>query len=149
MHQLSGEWQALHARLASDVEGLAEGERLRVGEPKPVRRPAGLLRQRRVAVTPTRYVLFVGGAGVLTAECVGSTSFGGTWEMSPDVEKTLQRQGWGWPLPGTAAHFRRHAQVGEAIWLVESGLQALELLGLQPADVSIVRTTPSVGAGRQ
>lgn len=148
MFGLEGAWRPWMDQLTGLVSGLDEGEQVRLGEPAPTARPSGLLRQRR-STAPTRYVQFIGGADVVTVECVGSTSFGGEWTMSRDTEKALERAGWAWPVPGSAPCFRRHGRHGEAMWLAESALSALALLGADPAALQLSEASSRTVVGHQ
>lgn len=138
MEQLTG--------LLSDLD---EGEQVRLGEPAEPARPSGLLRQRRTTSPPVRYVQFIGGPDVVTVECVGSASFGGQWTMSRETEKALERAGWSWPVPGSAPCFRRHGRHGEAMWLAESALSALALLGADPATLQLSEASSRTVVGHQ
>lgn len=121
------------------LSDLAEGERLRLGEPAPLGRPQGLLRQRRS--TPARYVQFIGGADVLVIECVGSSSFGGEWSMTRETELAFELDGWAWPRQGTTPHFRRFGRHQEAVWLAEAAVVALDRLGADPAGLELSEAT--------
>ncbi len=46
---------------------------------------------------PARYVQVLRVDDVLTAECVGAASLGGTWEMSRSTVERLRRLGWRTP----------------------------------------------------
>lgn len=139
MFRLGEGWQSWMDQLTWLLSDLAEGERLRLGEPAPLGRPQRLLRQRRS--DPTRYVQFIGGADVLVVECVGSSSFGGEWSMTRETETALESAGWAWPMDGTTPHFRRFGRHQEAVWLAEAALVALDLLGADPSRLELSEAT--------
>lgn len=72
----------------------------------------------------------------LIAECVGSTSFGGDWPMTPDQEATILRQGWEKPWSDTQRTFQREASLVGAPRLALATVRALELLGCNPDELS-------------
>ena len=84
---------------------------------------------------------------VLVAECVGSTSFGGDWEMSEETEQLLQRQGWERPWSDAMTTWQREAPLQQAPRLALAAVRALQALGCEVEDleVELVREEPDGG----
>ena len=85
---------------------------------------------------PRRFVQITAGQTRLIAECVGSTSFGGDWPMTPDQEATILRQGWEKPWSDTQRTFQREASLVGAPRLALATVRALEFLGCNPDELS-------------
>ena len=81
------DWEQLRAALVQAIAALAAGDALVVGEPTRTGPPTGLLR--RAKPLPSRYVQFAADGAFVVAECVGSTAFGGEWEIRDDVDMSL------------------------------------------------------------
>jgi hypothetical protein len=73
----------------------------------------------------------------LFGECVGSTAFGGDWEVSTADHERLRALGWQapgdtadqeWPVP----NYRVDGPLGQAGVLAGMGVDALDVLGLAP-----------------
>ena len=76
---------------------------------------------------------------VLVAECVGSTSFGGEWEMDEETEARLVSRGWEKPWLPDGTTFVREAPLVHAPRLALATVRALELLGCDPDDIEVER----------
>src|SRR4051812_42883362 len=130
-------WDDTRRELGHALERLAEGEFLILGEPVPVSRPRrGLLRRGQPA--PTRYVQVLRVEEVLSAECVGATSLGGTWKMDPFTIKLLRRMGWLTPSEAQVAYgnstpnFEQYVERAGLLGLTDVLVASLELLGALP-----------------
>ena len=135
-------WDDTRRELGRALERLAEGEFLILGEPVPVSLPRrGLLRRGRPA--PTRYVQVLRVEDVLSAECVGATSLGGTWEMDPFTIKLLRRMGWLTPTESAVAYgnstpnFEQYVERTGLLGLADVLVASLELLGALPAELEL------------
>jgi hypothetical protein len=88
-------WAGVRDDLVAALEELADREFLIMGEPTsnsgPVRRR---LFGRRDQPAPTRYVQVLRIEEVLSAECVGAVSLGGTWQMGDLTIQHLRGLGW-------------------------------------------------------
>lgn len=132
-------WDALNDELTAWLESLADGESVVVGEPVSLGEPHGLFR-RRTKPLPSRYVQYVRLEHYLGGECVGSTAFGGEWEISPEDHERLR--GLGWRAPDStnsdewgAPMYKCDVPRTEAARLARMGVDTLRLLGVDPATV--------------
>ena len=89
---MRGIWDDLNRRLTGALLALDRHDSLVEGEKRepPRRRLLG----RAPDPGPRRFVQVTAARTELIGECVGSTSFGGDWPMTPDVEAVLEKQGW-------------------------------------------------------
>jgi hypothetical protein len=89
------DWAGARRDLITALEALADREFLIMGEPTtdtgPPRR--GLF-GRHTPPAPTRYVQVLRIDAVLSAECVGAVSLGGTWTMGDPTIQRLRGLGW-------------------------------------------------------
>ena len=131
---MSDTWEAVNLRLVSAMLALDLYDSLTIGDPRPPPRRSFLGRQTH-QVGPRRFVQVTAGQTRLIAECVGSTTFGGDWPMSPDQEETLLRQGWQKPWSDTEHTFQREAPLVGAPKLALATVRALQLLGCEPTDL--------------
>jgi len=136
------QWDDTRRALAHALEQLADGEFLILGEPVPHHVPRrGFLRRSRPA--PTRYVQVLRIEDVLSAECVGATSEGGSWEMDPPAIDLLGQMGWLTPTESMAAYgnstpnFEQYVERVGLPGLVDVLVASLELLGALPEDLEL------------
>jgi hypothetical protein len=136
------QWDDTRRALAHALEELVDGEFLILGEPVPHSEPRrGLLRRSRPA--PTRYVQVLRIEDVLSAECVGATSQGGSWDMDPSAIELLGQMGWLTPKESKAAYgnttpnFEQYVERVGLPGLVDVLLASLELLGALPEDLEL------------
>ncbi len=131
---MSDTWEAVNRRLVSAMLALDLYDSLTVAERRELPRRA--LLRRRPPAGPRRFVQITAARSRLIAECVGSTSFGGEWPMSPEQEATLLRQGWEKPWSDTEHLFQREAPLQGAPRLALATVRALDLLGCDPAELA-------------
>ena len=136
---MRGTWDDLNRRLTGAIIALDLDDSLVIAERYPTRR--GLLGGSKPIKGPRRFVQVTAGRDQLVGECVGSTSFGGEWEMSSEVEATLLRQGWEEPWSPDYRTFQREAALIGAPRMALACVRALELLGceMEDLDVELVR----------
>ena len=136
------QWDDTRRVLAHALERLVDGEFLILGEPVPLpvaRR--GFLRRSRPA--PTRFVQVLRIDDVLTAECVGATSLGGSWEMDPATIDALRSMGWLTPPECQAAYgnttpnFEQYVERVGLRALADVLVASLQLLGTLPRDLEL------------
>lgn len=139
---MRGTWNDLNRRLTGAVIALDLDDSLVIAERYPTRK--GFFGAVKPIVGPRRFVQVTAGRDQLIAECVGSRSFGGDWEMSPEVEATLLRQGWEKPWSPDYRTFQREAPLIGAPTIALACVRALELLGcrMEDLDVELVREEP-------
>src|SRR3954454_8215094 len=89
-----GDWEDAHDALAHALSLLADGDFLILGEPTADPMPKRGLFGRRARPAATRYVQVLRIDDLYTAECVGATSLGGTWEMNQATIDRLLSLGW-------------------------------------------------------
>lgn len=140
---MRGTWDDLNRRLTGAILALDLDDSLVVGD-KQEKQRRGLL-GRRGAAPPRRFVQVTAAQSVLIGECVGSRSFGGDWEMTPDTEATLLRQGWEKPWSPDLRTFMRETPLVGAPHLALATVRALRLLGceMEDLDVTLVREDSS------
>ena len=86
---------------------------------------------------------------VLTAECVGATSLGGSWEMDPATIETLRSLGWLTPKEGmttygnTIPNFEQYVERVDLPALTDLLMASLELLGALPTDLELQTSSGS------
>lgn len=137
-------WTALRDRVAAALASLPDGEFLVVGEPEGPREPARGLLRRRPEPPPRRYVQFLRLEDGVSAECVGATSFGGDYEITPAQHEQLRALGW--KAPGDTGkaeeaswgypNYRLESRAEDAAALAQLAVDSLVVLGLA-ADSSI------------
>lgn len=132
-------WPDVRRTLEHQLGQLGVGDFVTVGEPKPPDGPPrGLLRRRETP--PFRYVqaLLIEDS-MFYAECVGATSFGGTWEVTPEQHERLR--GLGWYLPGEENPWEAqpsyptyfcYGPTSESDVLAGRMVSSLEVLGVDP-----------------
>lgn len=131
---MRGTWDDLSRRLTGAILALDLDDALVIGDrQEPARRS---LLGRRPEPGPRRFVQVTAARTVLIGECVGSTSFGGAWPMSPETEATLLRQGWEKPWSDERT-FQREAPLVGAPRLARATVRALQTLGCQVADLDV------------
>ncbi len=131
---MSSTWEAVNQRLVSAMLALDLYDSLTVADRQPPPRRTFL--GRRPPPEPRRFVQITAGQTRLIAECVGSTSFGGDWPMTPEQEATLLRQGWQKPWSETERTYQREAPLVGAPRLALATVRALQLLGSEPSALS-------------
>ena len=143
------QWDDTRRALAHALEQLVDGEFLILGEPVPLPAPRrGLLRRSRPA--PTRYVQVLRIEDVLSAECVGATSLGGSWEMDPSTIELLGQMGWLTPKESMAAYghttpnFEQYVERVGLPALTDVLVASLELLGALPSYLELETSGGSV-----
>lgn len=127
---MSDEWEAVNRRLVGAMLALDLYDSLTIRERRPAPRRSMLRKQPKAE--PRRFVQVTAAQTRLIAECVGSTSFGGDWPMTPEQEATLLRQGWSKPWSETDRTFQREASLVGAPRLALATVRALQLLGCEP-----------------
>ena len=139
---MRGTWDDLNRRLTGAILALDLDDSLVVGDKQEPRK--GLF-GRRSNPAPRRFVQVTAAQSVLIGECVGSTSFGGDWEMTPETEATLLRQGWQKPWSPDLRTFMRETALVGAPHLARATVRALQLLGceMEDLDVTLVREDSS------
>ena len=131
---MRGTWDDVNRRVTSTLLALDLDDVLVVGERvAPVRR--GFLGNRRAPSGPRRHVLVTAGRDRLTGECVGSTSFGGEWDMGPEVEAELEALGWQRPWSPKYPTYWREAPLVNAPRLARACVRALQVLGCEVEDL--------------
>ena len=133
---MRGTWDDLNRRLTGAILALDLNDGLVVRERVEQPRRKGLFGTRR-PTQPRRYVQVTAAPRVLIAECVGSTSFGGEWEMSPDTEAALLAQGWEKPWSPDFRTFSREAPLTSANRVALATVRALQTLGCEMEDLEV------------
>ena len=135
---MKGTWDDLNRRLTGAILALDLDDGLVIRE-RPRESPRrGLFGGRRAAASaPRRYVQVTAAPRVLIAECVGSTSFGGEWEMGPETEAALLAQGWEKPWSPDYRTFSREAPLTSANRIALATVRALKTLGCEVADLEV------------
>ena len=150
---------ALQALVAHQADAVIVSEPQTATTPMAPNREPGRLRQLlgRIGVAPVpeyanlRYVQFAPGAdpGTIYAECVGSSAWGGPWEISANADQQLRGLGWLSPAdPGYAEYafgkgapmYRASAPEGELGGLAELAKDSLGALGVTAEDSIEVET---------
>ena len=133
---MHGTWDDLSRRLTGAILALDRHDSRVIGErqEQPRRR---LLGPRPAPPGPRRYVQVTAAQKVLVAECVGSTAFGGEWEMSEETEQQLLRQGWEKPWLPELTTFHREAPLIGAPRLALATVRALQALGCEVEDLAV------------
>jgi hypothetical protein len=136
------QWDDTRRVLAHALEELVDGEFLILGEPVPLpMQRRGLLRRLRPA--PSRYVQVLRIEDILTAECVGATSLGGSWEMGSSTIDGLRSMGWLTPKErqatygNTTPNFEQYVERVGLPALADVLVTSLELLGALPSDLEL------------
>ena len=135
---MSDAWEPVNRRLVSAMLALDLYDSLTIRDRRQPARRTFLRRQPQAE--PQRFVQVTAGKTRLIAECVGSTSFGGVWPMTPEQEATLLRQGWEKPWSDTERTFQREASLAGVPRLALAVVRALELLGCDPAELEYERS---------
>ena len=140
---MHGTWEDLNRRLTGAILALDLHDSLVIGErqEQPRRRLFG---PRPPAPGPRRYVQVTAAQTARVAECVGTTRFGGEWEMSEETEATLLRQGWEKPWLPELTTFQREAPLMGAPRLALATVRALQALGcaIEDLEVQLTREEP-------
>ncbi len=136
----AADWARVVCDLRSALDLLHDRGFVVLGEPvdeTSVRR--GLLRRRRPR--PVRYVQVLRTEDVLSGECVGARSLGGTWEMDGATVRELCRLGWRTPEQAadewaeSTPNFAVHVPQDQVADLTDLLVVSLQLLGADPDDL--------------
>jgi hypothetical protein len=136
-------WDVTRRELALALEELDDGEFLILGEPVPTPSPRRGLLGSRPRPAPTRYVQVLRIEDVLSAECVGAATLGGTWEMDPLTINRLRQLGWLTPSESRVAYgnvtpnFEQYVERTGAPALTEVLVASLDLLGAAPHELEL------------
>jgi type III secretion system-like peptide-binding chaperone len=136
------QWDDTRRVLAHALENLVDGEFLILGEPVPLPATQREL-MRRSKPAPTRFVQVLRIDEVLTAECVGATSLGGSWEMDPPTIDRLRSMGWLTPTECQAAYgnttpnFEQYVERVGLRALADILIASLDLLGALPSHLEL------------
>ncbi|WP_148614956.1 TY-Chap domain-containing protein [Nocardioides rubriscoriae] len=141
---MRGTWDDLNRRLTGAILALDLNDGLVIRERATPGRKARF-GSRKAASAPRRYVQVTAAPRVLIAECVGSTSFGGEWEMTPETEAALLTMGWEKPWSPDFRTFSREAPLTSANRIALATVRALQTLGCEMEDleVELVHEEPS------
>lgn len=138
-----GDWDDVHDALLRALSLLADGDFLVLGEPTVDPRPRRRLFGRRSGPVATRYVQVLRLDDTYTAECVGATSLGGSWEMSQACIERLLSLGWRSPeegareLDAVTPNFDMYVALAAAPTLAELLVDTLRHLGARPEDLTL------------
>ena len=126
---------------------LADGEFLILGEPISYPAPRRGLFGRRARPEATRYVQVLRIEDLYTAECVGATSLGGTWEMSRGTIERLRRSAGARPTRASASSTTSPptstctSRLTAAPTLAELLVTSLQHLGARPEGLTLQTPT--------
>ncbi|MDO9455689.1 hypothetical protein [Nocardioides sp.] len=142
---MRGTWDDLNRRLTGAILALDLNDGLVIRERPSDSGRKGLFGSRKASRGPRRYVQVTAAPRVLIAECVGSTSFGGEWEMTPETEASLLEMGWEKPWSPDYRTFSREAPLTSANRIALATVRALQTLGCEMDDleVELVHEEPS------
>lgn len=132
------DWAGVTCDLRAALERLADGEFLIMGEPAPAPGPRLRLFGWQPKPPSARYVQVLRIDEVLSAECVGATSLGGTWEMDDVTIDRLCGLGWLTPEESRAEYgsltpnFDTYVELRCGPGLADLMVASLALLGAQP-----------------
>jgi len=137
-----GTWEDLNRRLTGAILALDLDDVLIIGDRQE--KPRRKLFSTPPPPPPRRFVQITAARTALIAECVGSTSFGGDWDMTPETEETLLRQGWEKPWSDDYRTFQREAPLVGAPRLALATVRALQALGceMEGLEVELTREEP-------
>lgn len=134
-------WDDVADTLLRALGLLSNGDFLILGEPTADPLPRRGLFGRRSKPAAARYVQVLRIQNLYTAECVGATSLGGTWEMSEDTIERLRTLGWRTPdeskreFDTVTPNFDMYVALTAAPTLAELLVSSLERLGAEPGDL--------------
>lgn len=139
---MKGTWDDLNRRLAGGMLGLDLDDSLVIGERR--KQVSKGLFGKKPSNAPRRYVQVTAARDFLIGECVGSTSFGGEWEMSPEIEAHLERIGWQRPWSPKYPTYSRQLSLASSPKLALAMSRSLEILGCEVADLEaeLIREEP-------
>jgi hypothetical protein len=138
-----GDWEDVENALLHALALLSEGDFLILGEPTADPLPKRGLFRRRAKPVATRYVQVLRIEDLYTAECVGPTSLGGTWEMSQSSIDRLHTLGWRSPdeskreFDNVIPNFDMYVALTAAPTLSELLVASLRHLGARPEDLTL------------
>jgi hypothetical protein len=122
---------------------LSDGDFLILGEPTADPLPKRGLFGRRARPAAARYVQVLRFDDLFTAECVGPTSQGGTWQMSDSTIARLCSLGWRSPdegsreLESVTPNFDLYVALSAAPTLSDLLVESLRCLGARPEDLTL------------
>jgi hypothetical protein len=136
-------WGDTRRALACALDELDDREFLILGEPAPALSSPHRIFHTHVRAVPTRYVQVLRIGDVLSAECVGAASLGGTWEMDPSVIDWLRDMGWLTPAESLATYgsvtpnFGQYAELADLPLLAGILVASLQVLGVFANDLEL------------
>jgi hypothetical protein len=140
------DWAGVTRDLLHSLEELPDHEFLILGESPCRARARRRLFGRTAAPAPTRYVQALRVEDVFSAECVGATTLGGTWEMPEATIEQLCGLGWLTPQQCRAAYgdstpnFELYVELSAAPGLADLMVASLALLGATPQSLGLDRS---------
>lgn len=134
---MRGTWDDLNRRLTGAILALDLNDGLVIKERPSQYARKGLFGGRKARAAPRRYVQVTAAPRMLIAECVGSTSFGGEWEMTPETEAALLKMGWEKPWSPDYRTFSREAPLTSANRIALATVRALQTLGCEMVDLEV------------
>ncbi len=134
---MRGTWDDLNRRLTGAILALDLDDALVIAEKREPPRRGFFGTSGKPSTAPRRFVQITAAQAVLIGECVGSTSFGGTWKMTPETEAALERQGWEKPWSPDYRTYQREAPLFGANKLALAAVRALQVLGCEMADLDV------------
>jgi len=92
---------------------------------------------RRARPAPFRYVQFRLASGLITGECVGASSWGGSYDIDEQTDRRLRELGWAAPDERPQAlrdspNYRVDVPPAESPRLARMAVDALDVLGVAP-----------------
>ena len=141
---MRGTWDDLNRRLTGAILALDLNDGLVIKERAPESARGGLFGRRKAGAAPRRYVQVTAAPRMLIAECIGSTSFGGEWDMTPETEAALLKMGWEKPWSEKYRTFSREAPLTSANRIALATVRALQTLGceMETLEVELVHEEP-------
>ena len=132
------DWAAVTDALTAALQRLGDGEFLILGERPPVPHPRRHFFGRHPTPPATRYVQALRTHDVLSAECVGATSHGGTWEMADATVERLRGMCWLTPEQSKAEYDTLTPNFGQYVDMTD----APSLAGLMVASLAVLGAPP-------
>ena len=137
-------WGDTRLALARGLADLEDREFLILGETPAVSGPPPLRSFREsLHPAPTRFVQVLRLGDILSAECVGAVSLGGTWEMDTDLIEWLRALGWLTPAQSEATYgkatpnFDQYVERSDLSLLASVLVASLQVLGALPHDLEL------------
>lgn len=133
------DWAQVRHVLVNALDELTDCEFLIMGESPPLPTPRRRLVGGQKPSTSTRYVQALRVRDIFSAECVGATSLGGTWDMTDVTIDQLRAMGWLSPDESNATYgtitpnFDLYVERADTPGLADLMIASLALLGTHPA----------------